>query len=128
MSLGCSKPDRGAELPCDRAALERGDSVCRKLLESAAARQRGRELFLKHCALCHGERADGRGLRREGLTGLPVDFTSSAWATTATPARVFGVITDGKPGTSMPSWAPLDAGDRLDLTAYVLSVARPETR
>ena len=38
-------------------------------LSSDDARGRGRSLFRKKCALCHGERADGNGARREGLSG-----------------------------------------------------------
>jgi mono/diheme cytochrome c family protein len=77
---------------------------------------------VEHCALCHGENADGRGQRREGLTGRPVDFTSAAWRASATPEGVFTVIRDGKPGTSMPAWRSLDDRSIEDLTAYVLSV------
>jgi len=91
-------------------------------LRSPEARARGRQLFLEHCALCHGENADGNGRRREGLTGRPADFTSAGWRDSATPDGVFTVIRDGKHGTSMPSWPGLDDRDVSDLAAYVLSV------
>ena len=100
------------------------DRALRQRLESPAARRAGRALFREHCALCHGKNADGHGVRRENLVGRPADFTSSAWQSSVTPEKVFDIITYGKHGTSMPSWAALDADARRDLTAYVLSVSR----
>jgi mono/diheme cytochrome c family protein len=100
------------------------DPALAQRLDSPVARQKGRALYLEHCALCHGTNADGHGQRREDLAGKPVDFTSSSWRKSVTPGQVFDIITYGKPGTSMPSWAALDADQRRDLTAYVLSVSR----
>jgi len=91
-------------------------------LRSPGERARGKELFVEHCALCHGENADGRGQRSEGLVGRPADFTSAGWRSSATPDGVFTVIREGKPGTSMPAWRSLDERDVVALTSYVLSV------
>jgi mono/diheme cytochrome c family protein len=96
--------------------------VSETTLRSAEARARGRQLFLEHCALCHGDKADGNGRRREGLTGRPVDFTSARWRASATPDGVFAVIREGKHGTSMPAWPSLGDPEVTELTAYVLSV------
>jgi mono/diheme cytochrome c family protein len=92
-------------------------------LESAAAQQRGREIFLAHCALCHGEEADGRGVRRAGLTGKPASFRSAAWRERADPDRLLRVLEHGVPGTSMPAWPSLSDDDKRDVIAYILSVA-----
>lgn len=100
------------------------DPALQARLGSPAARHAGRALFLEHCALCHGKNADGHGERRENLVGKPADFASSAWRRSVTPEYVFDVITHGKRGTSMPSWEALDADQRRDLAAYVLSVNR----
>ena len=91
-------------------------------LRSPEARARGKALFREHCALCHGENADGRGQRREGLSGRPADFTSAEWRASATADGVFEIIREGKAGTSMPAWRSLDDREVGDLTAYVLSV------
>lgn len=100
------------------------DPALQQRLDSPAARERGRALYLEHCALCHGKNADGHGERHENLTGKPADFTSGEWRKSVTPRYVFRVITHGKPGTSMPGWEALDAAQRRDLAAYVLSVRR----
>ena len=112
----------GALLMIAFSACRDESRVSQATLRSPEARARGRSLFLEHCALCHGEDADGRGRRSEGLTGKPADFTSSAWSASVTPDGVFATIRGGKPATSMPAWRSLDDRDIADLTAYVLSV------
>jgi mono/diheme cytochrome c family protein len=123
MSLGflaCSDPERGLPVayrdlvvPADR-------------LQSSEARERGRVLFLEHCALCHGERGDGRGRRREGLEGRPADFTSEHWRRRMSPRLVYHAIREGVRGTPMPSWKVLEPEQTWDLVAYVLSLRSGE--
>jgi len=92
-------------------------------LGGAAARARGRELFLQHCALCHGERADGRGLRRSSLSKAPANFRDPSWATRTTPQRVYRIVRDGVAGTPMPAWkATLTERESWDLVAYLMGV------
>ena len=94
-----------------------------RALTTADPAGRGRALFVTHCALCHGERADGRGVRRSGLVGTPTDFTSPAWRRGRSPAEIFDIVANGSEGTSMPAWLALDVQALWDVTAYVLSVA-----
>src|ERR1019366_7274174 len=87
-SLGlwaCSR-DRDLPEPYRRLMVPPG------LLDSAEARENGRRLFLTSCALCHGEKADGRGVRREGLHGTP-----------------------------MPGWKSFTDAQTWDLAAFLLS-------
>jgi high-affinity iron transporter len=104
------------------SACTEDDQVDAARLESPQARARGRELFVQHCALCHGERADGRGARREGLSAPPADFTRPAWRKGRTPRQVFEAIRDGVPSRSMPAWRGLGDEALWDLTAYLLSL------
>jgi len=89
---------------------------------SPLARERGRILFRRHCALCHGMNADGHGARAFALDRRPADFTSPAWRADA--ARVRATIRDGLRGTPMPAWPTLTVDEVDDLTGYLLSVAR----
>jgi high-affinity iron transporter len=92
------------------------------LLASAAARSEGRELFRRHCALCHGERGDGHGVRRS-LSRPAADLTDPQWRRQADPLSVFRAIHDGVPRTPMAAW-PMFSPDQIwALTAYVLSLA-----
>lgn len=120
VSLGlsaCSGPDR--DLPPDYRAV----AVPYERLRSSEARARGRALFLQHCALCHGEGADGRGLRREGLSKAPADFTDPAWRQRATPRRIYHAIREGVAGTPMPSWKALEPSEAWDLVAFLLGLS-----
>jgi mono/diheme cytochrome c family protein len=94
-------------------------------LVSADARARGRHLFLEHCALCHGDNADGRGSRREGLSLPPRDFTDPTWRRSTSARRVYFAIREGVHGSPMPAWKGLDENAAWDLVSYVLSVAAP---
>lgn len=92
-------------------------------LSSNEARERGRALFMQKCALCHGQRADGSGVRSKGLSGKPANFTSPEWRANATPKSVFQILSEGKRGTSMPAWPTMTDEQKWDVVAYVLSVA-----
>ncbi len=114
----CKGPDSG--LP----EAYRGLAVPAARLESREARERGRALYLEHCALCHGDRADGHGVRRQGLSTQPRDFTDAAWRERTSPRRVFFVIREGSPGTAMPAWKAFDDAATWDLAAYLLAASR----
>lgn len=100
----------------------RSVAVPEEQLRSAAAREHGRKLFLQNCALCHGDRADGRGVRHQALSTPPRDFTDRAWRNRTSARRLFYVIREGSPGTAMPAWKSLEASDAWHLTAYLLAV------
>ena len=112
----CTDPDR------DLPASYRSIAVPSERLSRSATRQRGRELYLRHCALCHGQRADGRGLRQRSLSSPPADFTDPAWRAQTSPRKVYHVIREGVPGTPMASWKSLTEEQCWDLTAFLLSV------
>jgi mono/diheme cytochrome c family protein len=92
-------------------------------LASDDARARGRAVFQKKCALCHGVRADGNGVRRQGLSGAPANFQSKDWRVNTNPRHVYMVLSEGKRGTSMPAWPTLSDEEKWEVVAYVLSVA-----
>jgi mono/diheme cytochrome c family protein len=105
------------------SGCEKGEVGVPPDFDSPQARARGRELFLRHCAICHGERADGRGPRRGSLIPSPTDFRDPSWRSRTTPARAFATVRSGKPGTPMPSWKPvLSESETWDVVAYLHSV------
>ncbi len=93
----------------------------RRVAAPEAARA-GRPLFMQYCALCHGERGNGRGVRASAFTTPPRDFTNEAWRASTSPRRVYRAVRDGLRGTPMPSWRALGEEADIDLTAYVLSI------
>jgi high-affinity iron transporter len=98
-------------------------SVPHERLASPQARERGAALYRDNCVLCHGEQADGRGVRRWTLLPPPRDYSDPNWRRTATPRSVYLAIRDGVSGTAMPSWSTFSDEQTWDLVTYVLSVA-----
>jgi mono/diheme cytochrome c family protein len=113
---GCS---RDRDLP----AAYRDLRVPTERLASAQARSRGRALYVRSCALCHGVQADGKGIRREGFSSAPRDFTDPDVRRRSSPRRMFFEIREGVRGTAMPSWKSLADEEVWDLVAYLRSVA-----
>jgi DMSO reductase family type II enzyme heme b subunit len=89
----------------------------------------GKTLYERKCAGCHGEKGDGKGPAAELLSPPPRDFTRGLYKirTTASKAPsdqdLFKIISDGMPGTSMPSWAVLPDKERWNLVAYLKTLA-----
>jgi DMSO reductase family type II enzyme heme b subunit len=89
----------------------------------------GKGVYDLKCALCHGDKGDGKGAGAELLMPRPRDFTRGLYKVRTTAGRVpsdqdvFRVITEGMPGTSMPGWAVLPERDRWNLVAYLKTFA-----
>ena len=89
----------------------------------------GKAVYEKKCALCHGEKGDGKGPAADLLDPRPRDFTTGIYKirTTAnktpTDQDLFTVITHGMPGTFMPGWKVLPEKDRWSLVAYLKTFA-----
>lgn len=87
-----------------------------------AAYDRGRALFSAHCAICHGEKADGRGHRTSNLSHKPTSFLDPSWRKGTNPDRIYAAVRDGKPGTPMASWRALSEQELNDLVTFVWKV------
>ncbi|MEA2626967.1 MAG: hypothetical protein QOD06_3012, partial [Candidatus Binatota bacterium] len=84
----------------------------------------GATLYGRWCARCHGERGDGRGPAAPSLAlnGIrPRDFTRGLFKLKSTPAGAAPtdddlrrVIRDGLPGSPMPYFRDLLAGEEID--------------
>jgi mono/diheme cytochrome c family protein len=110
-----------SELPPDYARLE----VPEERLVSEAARARGGELFLANCALCHGERGDGRG-RRRNLSTPPKNLTDPYWQARSSPRALFFTIREGRDGTAMPAFKSLSTDEVWDLVSFIGSLSGNE--
>ena len=119
---GCRGPD--SDLP----AAYRGVEVPEERLRSREVIARGEILYEKNCALCHGERGNGRGRRSAGFAKRPTRLADLAWRGRTTPRRAFFVVREGVAGTPMPSWRWLSEDETWALVAYVLSLAEPPSR
>lgn len=105
------------------SGCEPGEVAVPPGFDTPQARARGRELFVEHCAICHGEHADGRGPRRGSLSPPPANFRDPSWSARSRPAATFATVRDGRPGTPMPAWkAVLSEPEIWELVSYLHSV------
>ena len=92
----------------------------------ADLRAAGARLYSEHCAICHGAKGDGHGLRATGLAPPPRNFTKGVYAYRSTPSGtlptdedLWKVISNGLHGTAMVPWISLPERDRWALVSYV---------
>ncbi|MFQ5916101.1 MAG: c-type cytochrome, partial [Nitrospinota bacterium] len=92
--------------------------------------ERGKAVYLRACAVCHGEEGDGRGPLADGLNPKPRDFTSGMFKFRSTPSSslptdfdIFRTITKGVLGTSMPAWSSLPYEDRWSLVHFIKTLS-----
>lgn len=80
----------------------------------------GRELYEKHCLVCHGKIGKGDGPAGKALKPPAADFTDNIWKHGSTDGEIFHVITEGAPGTGMSSWENiLSEEERWKLVNYI---------
>ncbi len=86
------------------------------------ALKRGKEIYMKQCATCHGKKGKGDGPAAKFL-GKPLpDFTSPTMAQRSE-GELFWKITNGKP--PMPAWkSMLSEQDRWAVVLYLRSLAK----
>lgn len=82
----------------------------------------GKKAFDTNCVVCHGDKGTGDGPAAMGLTPKPRNFVSEKFKNGDSAEAIFGTITNGSPGTSMPGFPQLDEKTRWSLAFYVMSL------
>jgi DMSO reductase family type II enzyme heme b subunit len=88
---------------------------------------KGKAVYGKWCAGCHGDTGDGKGTAAMYMLPRPRDFTGAIYKIRVTAsgqlptdADVMRAIDEGLPGTAMPAWkGRLSDGERRDVMAYI---------
>lgn len=89
---------------------------------------RGRDLFVRQCAICHGESGDGAGPFAYLMNPRPRNFQKGKFKLTTTVNQIpseddlLRTISRGMPGSAMPPWAHLPLTDLKALVAFVRSI------
>ena len=86
---------------------------------SAARTEKGRKIFIKHCAGCHGVEGKGDGYKLLGSD--PANLTAPAMKKKSDTV-LLNTIHEGK--SSMPSWnVRLSEQDSRDVLAYIRTLS-----
>ncbi len=107
-----------------------GDSVAEGQHPPESVPKTGRELYLHHCAACHGDNGDGKGLAARFIFPKPRDFRAGKFRLVSTKNNVpsaenlDAVLVRGMPGSSMPPWNHLSADQRKLLVEEVMRLRR----
>ena len=119
----CVQPRKTAKAP------EEFLSKTNPLPASAGTINAGKTLFLKTaqpvaCAMCHGERGDGKGFMGAALVPQPRNFTCGAMMKNLPDGQLFWIIKNGSPGTGMMSFAAMPDEQVWQLIHYIRSLAK----
>jgi cytochrome c oxidase cbb3-type subunit 2 len=86
----------------------------------------GKTVYNQHCAVCHGDKGDGKGPQAAGLKPPPRNFTTGVYKFRSTPSGTLPIdqdlwktISDGLHGTSMVPWISLSENQRWAVAAYI---------
>ena len=97
--------------------------------QDAAANERGKAVYDKWCAQCHGDEGAGDGPAAHWMVPRPRDFTAALYQVRSTASGmlptdddIMHAIDKGIPGTTMPAWEEhLSTADRRAVMAYIKS-------
>ena len=64
----------------------------------------GKQIFMRNCAVCHGDKGNTAVWARSGLNPPPRDFTTEEAKQILTRDRMIHSVTNGRPGTGMMSF------------------------
>ncbi|GIX48458.1 MAG: hypothetical protein KatS3mg131_2669 [Candidatus Tectimicrobiota bacterium] len=86
----------------------------------------GKEVYLRRCVGCHGEKGDGNGPAATFMDPRPRNFKDAVFKFRVTPSGalptdgdLFRTLTRGIRGTAMPSWHELPEKDRWAVIQYI---------
>jgi len=96
-------------------------------VKSAGGVEAGKKVYTKRCIFCHGDQGGGDGIAGTRFNPKPRDFTMGLYKYRTTPNGelptdddLLKVVTEGLPGTGMPSWKSiLSDAERRDVVSYI---------
>lgn len=87
-----------------------------------ADREKGKEIYMKKCAACHGEKGKGDGPRAKNLKTKPADYTDKQEMAKLTDADMKKTVKEGK--KPMPAFGKKVSDEEIDnIIAYIRTLA-----
>ena len=86
--------------------------------------ERGKTIYDRRCAVCHGPQGRGDGPEAPFLSPRPSSLLSAA-TSVKSDAELLQIIEKGKPRTAMPAWKEsLSDAERREVLSYIRSLIR----
>jgi len=79
----------------------------------------GQQVFAANCAPCHGADGYGNGPRAAGLNPPPRNYHTGVFRFGTSVLTMYHTVTNGSPGTSMPSFVALTPEERMAVIHYI---------
>lgn len=91
--------------------------------------RQGKHLYIKYCAVCHGEQGKGDGFNAFNLEIKPRDFTDVKYMNALGDARLLETVSQGGKGVNksvlMPSWGGrISKSEQEYIIAYIRHFAQ----
>jgi len=109
------------QVPEDYRIMERTP-----IIPDAESLARGAELYSENCAVCHGDKGDGKGPAASALPTPPANFLDTHHSSMYNPGEKFWIIKNGSGETGMPAFTNLSPADRWHLVNHILSLQQDE--
>jgi len=111
------------QVPEDYRVMERTP-----IIPDAESLARGEKLFVRNCAVCHGEKGDGKGPAAAALQTPPANFLDIHHSGMYDPGEKYWIIGNGSGATGMPPFPGLSPADRWHLVNHILFLQQDQTR
>lgn len=123
------EPEKFFRVAAEQSAVGEPLAIPEIPASTPEAVSRGREIYVKLCASCHGPEGKGDGPQvrdmknDDGTVNIPRDLTLGLYKAGGEPAQLYLRIRLGIPGTPMPATDHLSDGEVADLIHFVRSLA-----
>ena len=105
------------QVPEDYRIMERTP-----IIPDAESLARGAALYAENCAVCHGDKGDGKGPAAAALPTPPANFLDTRHSSMYKPGEKYWIIGNGSGATGMPAFPDLSTADRWHLINHLLSL------